>query len=232
MLLPRMISNSTVLERAIDPLGGKLYDHDWKYTITREKYTIIFSEYMIYYLKLYDLKRYWFPFCGGLVIGPRNKLNVYPCFNIKVSQLKMTRLWNIEYVKYRLFAFLAEPIFKVQTLQIFFFVISEIWFFSNSKSSKSKIQKIRKNSSPASKTFVVYFLSYAAYSIPLWFQSRKIFISRRGARFARNWSIFLSFINKRLLEIDSSLISCQDVHHGAFSPRDGILENQTWKSPK
>ena len=128
--------------------------------------------------------------------------------------------------------FLSEPIFKVQTLQIFFFVISEIWFFSNSKSSKSKIQKIRKNSSPASKTFVVYFLSYAAYSIPLWFQSRKIFISRRGARFARNWSIFLSFINKRLLEIDSSLISCQDVHHGAFSPRDGILENQTWKSPK
>ena len=163
---------------------------------------------------------------------PEMNLTFIRVFHIKVSQLKMTRLWNIEYVKYRLFAFLAEPIFKVQTLQIFFFVISEIWFFSNSKSSKSKIQKIRKNSSPASKTFVVYFLSYAAYSIPLWFQSRKIFISRRGARFARNWSIFLSFINKRLLEIDSSLISCQDVHHGAFSPRDGILENQTWKSPK
>ena len=149
---------------------------------------------------------------------------------LAVSIVTIMKYWVCKTPYARIFIW--TQFFKVQTLQIFFFVISEIWFFSNSKSSKSKIQKIRKNSSPASKTFVVYFLSYAAYSIPLWFQSRKIFISRRGARFARNWSIFLSFINKRLLEIDSSLISCQDVHHGAFSPRDGILENQMWKSPK
>ena len=134
------------------------------------------------YLKLYDLQRYWLPFWGDLVIGPRNELNVYLCFSyqsVAVENDTIMKYWvcKIPFVC----IFYPSPFLKFRLSKSFSLLFQKSDSFQIRNPQKVKFKKLEKTHPQLQKlllfTFCLMRLTPFRYDF-----NRERFLSLGGAR--------------------------------------------------